>query len=207
MEKLINTIGKEAPNIIWSGGASKIGGYLQYYNNFAKDIPFSGKPKIICIFDNDEEGREQAKKINPSKLTHLEVSIIPLPRHDGKILSLEKINQKQTENWEIEDFLPIELMIKTANEMLRKNQYSTITKKQQNDRIKQAHINKMILDYLEECSAHRNPERESYEFNSQGRKKELCKNFCEKREINEISEVLTDSHVTFLNMLLNFNSH
>ncbi len=35
LETLFGLLNIPMPNIIWSGGASKIGGYLQYYNMFA----------------------------------------------------------------------------------------------------------------------------------------------------------------------------
>lgn len=122
LEKLIVANGQDIPNIIWAGGASKIAGYLQYYNTFAKDLTFDRKPKIICIFDNDEEGRTQLQKIKPKSLNYLDIEIVPLPRHDGKVLKIEDINNKkqQTENWEIEDFIPVALIIETANQLLRK---------------------------------------------------------------------------------------
>ncbi len=58
LEKLFSCLKVPSVNIIFSGGASKIAGYLQYYNMFAKDLDY--KPKIKCLFDNDDEGREQS---------------------------------------------------------------------------------------------------------------------------------------------------
>lgn len=130
LEKLMEAVDIEIPNIICAGGATKIAGYLQYYNDFAKDNPFPEKPKILCIFDNDKEGRESKSKINPKKLTSLKIQSILIPRHDHTILDDNPRNfSGQSQNWAIEDFLSPALIIETANNLLRKDKYKIIGKK------------------------------------------------------------------------------
>lgn len=203
LEKLIEATGKDIPNIIWAGGASKIAGYLQYYNNFAKDLTFLEKPKIICIFDNDDEGRTQLKKIKP-QYAYLNIEIISLPRHDGKVVSLKDItdNKKQFEDWEIEDFIPVDLIIDAANQMLRKDNYRAISKGQRNNRDAAAHKSKYLLKYLSECTTHNNSEKESYDFDTQARKRELCKTFCSITSSERIIESLSQEQKDFLNKLI-----
>lgn len=204
LEKLIVANGQDIPNIIWAGGASKIAGYLQYYNTFAKDLTFDRKPKIICIFDNDEEGRTQLQKIKPKSLNYLDIEIVPLPRHDGKVLKIEDINNKkqQTENWEIEDFIPVALIIETANQLLRKERYKIISKNQLTNRGALAHESKCILQYLSDCTDSNNPEKKKYNFDTQGKKRELCQNFCSMFSPEDIIKYLSKEQKEFLSKLI-----
>lgn len=195
LETLFRLIGIITPNIIWSGGASKIGGYLQYYENFAKDLPY--KPEIICIFDNDYEGREQSKKIDPKKLKHIKATVIELIRFDGN-----KPNPNSGEDWEIEDFLPYKGFFDAINAMLSKEKYKKITIKQIQDRVKPAHISKQILKYSEECSQHNNPDKPSLAIDNEGRKKQICKLYCDMAISGELKINLNANQIEFLKSLV-----
>ena len=120
LETLFQMLNLSVPNIVWTGGASKFIGYLQYYNVSAQELTY--KPKFICIFDNDP-GREQSNKLKNKKYDYLDVSIEPLPRHNS-LTSTKKGN-----NWEIEDFLPQEYLIQIINTILKKNKYKIIINK------------------------------------------------------------------------------
>lgn len=193
LEVLFACINLPSPNIIWSGGAAKIGGYLQYYNIFAKDLGY--KPKFICIFDNDNEGRDQAKKIK--SYNHIDVDLAPLLRHDGK--SPEKT---QGEDWEIEDFLPPAQIIEVINFVIKKEGYAKLSKKQINDRSQPAHIKKQILKYAEECCNHNNPDKPPLTLDDQGRKKQICQKFCDQSIVDIKLLILSNKQKDFLKRLL-----
>lgn len=199
LEYIFMSLGKNIPNIIWSGGASKIGGYLQYYNSFAEDNLFESKPLIICIFDNDNEGSEQSKKVRKSikSYTNIDIEILDLPRFDGLIHNETNKNQ----NWEIEDFLPPSIIFEFANKLLAKDKLKRIQKNKQEDRDKIAHINKNILEYLSECAQHSNPNT-TYEFNNQGKKRQLCQEICNLSNLEKIHGSLTKVHIEFIDKLL-----
>ncbi len=190
LETLFRLVGLNSPNIIWSGGASKIGGYLQYYENFAKDLPY--KPEIICIFDNDYEGREQSKKIDPKKLKHIHATIVDLIRFDGK-----KPDPKLHEDWEIEDFVPHEGFFDAINTLLSKEKYKRIGSKQIQDRVKPAHLTKQILKYAEECTQHNNSNKTSLEIDNEGRKKQICMLYCEMVMSGKLTVNLNSYQVDF----------
>lgn len=195
LESLFQILDLSIPNIVWSGGASKIGGYLQYYDHFANELPY--KPRFVCVFDNDEEGREQSKKIKPNSYKYIEASIIPLPRYDGKIPT--EINISTSDYWEIEDFLPPTLVISVLNMILKKDGYKGIKQKQMDDREKPAHVGKQILKYAEECSNQNNPDKTPFLLdNNNGRKKQLCQKICESPLD---SSILSEKQIDFIKRL------
>lgn len=199
LETLFASIKKPIPNIIWSGGASKIGGYLQYYNIFSNELQY--KPIFVCIFDNDEEGREQSKKVKPKSYNNIEVKIVPLPRYDGKI------NSDTNQDWEIEDFLSPEEMLKIINLILKKDGYKVITKKQISERGKPAHLGKQILRYSEECCTQNNPDKAPFELDNEGRKKQICQKFCEQYSVKQLPLNLTTHQTEFLKNLESYAPH
>ncbi len=201
LETLMTKANISIPNIIWSGGATKIGGYLQYYNIFAKELSF--KPKFICVFDNDKEGKEQSSKINPSKLQYISASIEPLPRFDGKINDGTMKNNND-ESWEIEDFVPPKLIVDAINSILKKSSYSIITKDQLSNRSKSANIKKQILLYAEECIGHRNPDKEPFVLDgNSGRKKQVCIKACELLNDKPEDYELDAKQIKFLKKIVN----
>lgn len=191
LEVLFQVFDFPISNIVWSGGASKIGGYLQYYNNFAEDLTY--KPKFICIFDNDEEGRTQRSKINVRSYKHMDVSIIDLPRHDGVLPGGAK-----KADWEIEDFLPCGIVFAAINKILRKSGYKAITQKQENDKVLSAHIEKQILKYAEECSSHNNPDKTAIILDDDGRKKQICQIICSELMGVEVKKNFVLKQINFL---------
>ena len=168
IEALFALIGEPAPSIIWSGGASKIGGYLQYYNMFSKELGY--KPKFVCIFDNDDEGRDQAKRVRPKSYKHIVVEKLDLPRYDGVLSS-----ELRGVDWEIEDFLPPVVLMRAVNLILRSEGYRKLTKVQLENRTKPANMNAQILSYFGECCKSNNPEKTPIPLDNEGRKKQICK--------------------------------
>lgn len=186
---LMSVLNLPTPNIVWSGGASKIAGYLQYYDNFAEDLSY--KPEFICLFDNDPEGRDQAKKVKAYK--HLKVTKVDLPRYDGALPV-----GNADENWEIEDFLPPYLIISAVNSILKKTKYKGITAAQIKQRSKAAHKGKQILKFCEECLAQNNPDLPSLVIDDQGRKLQICQKFCDQSENSDLANLLSEDQKNFL---------
>lgn len=196
ISSFIGALGLPVPNIVFSGGASKIGGYLQYYNIVAQDLNY--KPKFICIFDNDEEGRDQSRRVKPSSYSYIEVQILDLPRYDGVVYT-----DKNKGDWEIEDFLPPDTILVNINKILKKNHYKIITKLQIKNRKELAHINKQILNYAEECINQNNADKEPFKINNMGRKKELCINLCENLDFSKIKKELNEKQKKFIKKIAN----
>lgn len=194
LETIFLSLKKPVPNIIWSGGASKIGGYLQYYNIFSKELHY--KPKFVCIFDNDDEGRDQAKRVKPKSCANIDVVIVELPRYDGKVCE-----DAVGEDWEVEDFLPPEQVLPIINMVIRKEGYKLITKKQITDRSKPAHQGKQLLKYAEECCNQNNSDKTPFELDNEGRKKQICQKFCEQYNVKQLPLDLTSHQVDFLKKL------
>ncbi|KTC98721.1 ATP-dependent nuclease [Legionella erythra] len=194
LETLFSYFNLPIPNIVWSGGASKIAGYLQYYDHFARDLNY--KPNFICIFDNDNEGREQKNKLKPNSYKNLCVNIESLPRHDGVIAS------NLDADWEIEDFLPYQMMIIVINQILKKDKYKIIKKDQISDRNKPAHYKKQILRYAEECTSLNNPDSAPFLIDNPGRKKQICQIFCDQANGLFDQNFLASAHERFLKKLV-----
>lgn len=197
LELLLKAKGLSIPHIIWSGGASKIGGYLQYYNSFAEDPIFEGKPKIMCVFDHDKEGVEQYNKVSATRdYKYIDVEKFYIPRYSGDF--------HDRDEWEVEDFIPHDLIIEAANSILKKNKYISISKKQIENRYSMANKNKTILDYLSECASQNNPSKLPVNFNQEGRKRELCKTFCELFEnaLDRVNDSLKPVNESFIESIL-----
>jgi predicted ATP-dependent endonuclease of OLD family len=192
LELLFQALELPIPNILWSGGASKIAGYLQFYNTYAKEINF--KPEFLCIFDNDEEGRKQEAKIK-GQYPNISVASIILPRYDGK-----KFDETKAD-WEIEDFIPASLIFLSINLILKKEGYKVIKNNQINAKSVLANQNKQVLKYAEECCAQNNPSKEPIILDNEGRKKLLCQKFCNNVTPVEIATQLTESQKEFLSRI------
>ena len=194
LETLFSQEGIASPNIVWSGGASKIAGYLQFYNSFAKDLNY--KPRFFCIFDNDDEGREQSSKIKPKSYSHIDVKIIPLPRHDGQLKT-----PFSTGDWEIEDFVSPEKMLESINFVIKNEGYKIINQRQIKDRSKPAHIGKQILKYAEECCNQNNSDKEPLKIDNEGRKKQICLRYCNSNSKSPVAN-LSPSQSAFIKSII-----
>lgn len=121
-----NFFGLNIPNIIHSGGASKIDKYLEFYNNFYKNREF--KPKIRVIFDNDDEGRKEYNRIQGKihSLKNIKVSIEFIPNCSGELPVIEEVKaSKVKSNYEIEDFVYPEIIHLLSTELMKKINLST----------------------------------------------------------------------------------
>jgi len=169
LERCFQFLKLPTPNLIAAGGATNFKGYLQFFNSFADELSY--KPKIICVFDEDIEGRSAKESIAHKKYANLDIGIIDLPRFnssaDAKI------------QWTIEDFVPQEFLLDSISKVLKKSGRRIIQKRQKEDRENHANINLDILSYAESCSRINNPEMTQIALKNDGRKREICRTFCE----------------------------
>lgn len=126
LTEFANFFGISAPNIISSGGASKIDKYLEFYNNFYHDRDF--KPKIRVVFDNDDEGRKEFNRINGkiNSFKNLKINAEFIPTCFGQVPKLEDVKtSKVKSNYEIEDFIYPELLYYLSVELMKKIKLKT----------------------------------------------------------------------------------
>lgn len=194
LEKMLGCINLPLPNIVFSGGASKIGGHLQFFNLFAKELHF--KPSFKCVFDNDDEGREQSVKVKPASCPNLTLSVVPLIRHDNAVPG------SAAGDWEIEDFIPPTLFLDCVNQILAAEGYIKITKAQISNKTQNAHIGKQILKYAEECCSQNNPSKDPLQLDNIGRKMQICQKFCGSVDNATLAGLLQNYHRQFLESLV-----
>lgn len=195
LEKLLMCLNLPIPNIVFSGGASKIGGNLQFFNLFAKDLAF--KPEFRCVFDNDQEGRDQKSKVKPGSCPNIIINMIRLPRYDGV-----DDPSANSGDWEIEDLIPPDIFIDCVNKIIKSEGYSPITQAQKTNRSLPGHIGKQILKYIEECCTQNNSAKTPLLLDNEGRKKQICLKFCADIDTVELASKLTRHHSDFLQKLL-----
>ena len=142
-KKYISELGKffglNIPNIIHSGGASKIDKYLEFYNNFYKDRDF--KPKLRVIFDNDEEGRKEYNRVQGKihSIKNISVTIEFIPNCFGELPVMEDVKaSKVKSNYEIEDFIYPELISFLSIELMKKIKLSTFKFSKREQKVKAA---------------------------------------------------------------------
>lgn len=183
-----------APNIIWSGSASKISGSVQFYNNLAIDLDF--KPQIKIILDNDEAGRVEYKNLENSikknRFSNLSIELLVYPKEDGTVWDKKSKNF----DWEVEDFLPNELMFDSVNKILKNAKYSIIKKKLRDSKSKAANLNTQIFIYAENAAKLENPDKAPFQLSGEGQKKSICLEVV-KLLSNKVYD-LTEAQVTFL---------
>ena len=194
LEALIEHNEMIAPNIIWSGSASKISGSVQFYNNLAIDLDF--KPQIKIILDNDEAGRIEYKNlensVNKNRFSNLSIELLVYPKEDGTVWDKKSKNF----DWEVEDFLPNELMFDSVNKILKNAKYSIIKKKLRDNKSKAANLNTQIFMYAENAAKLENPDKAPFQLSGEGQKKSICLEVV-KLLSNKVYE-LTEAQVTFL---------
>lgn len=193
LEKLLESASLPVPNIVFAGGASKIAGNLQFYNLFARELNF--KPEFRCLFDNDTEGREQKQKVKPSSCTNITIKVLPLIRFDG-------VSDPSKGDWEIEDFIPYDLMLDCINKILRSEGYKIINSKQIRNRVSNAHLAKQILKYAEECCSQNNPGKPPLNLDNEGRKKQICQKFYNNTDKSLLYSKLSVHHISLLSQLV-----
>lgn len=127
--ELCNYFGIELSKIISSHGVTKFEKYLEFYDSFyvGRDI----RPTILVIFDNDDAGREEYRKIykrvSADHFKHIKVKLDFIPTREGeKPVLNDVLENKLKSNYEIEDFIYPEILLDNANEILKKRNLSTV---------------------------------------------------------------------------------
>ena len=163
-KKYISEIGRffglHIPNIIHSGGASKIDKYLEFYNNFYKDREF--KPKIRVIFDNDDEGRKEFNRVRSkiNTLKNIKVTVEFIPNSFGQLPDLDEVKaSKIKSNYEIEDFVYPEILHFLSTELIKKIKLTTFKFNKLEAKVKAAAFKeKGILYNIDLLKNENNPE-------------------------------------------------
>lgn len=120
------------PKMISSSGATKIEKYLEFYNSFYNGRDF--KPSILIILDNDKAGRDEykkiVKKIAQNNFTNLKLKVEFIPNCYGEIPDLNDVmNDRVNTNYEIEDFIYPEMLLKCSNGILKRMSFATVSLK------------------------------------------------------------------------------
>lgn len=170
LSSLADKLNISYPNIISAGSASKIAGQLQFFNTLAEDLEFS--PKVRIVLDNDDEGRKAEnsirRNIEKGFYSSLDVQMLFYPRSDGS-------NKKgNNQNWEVEDFMPIEIVFEGINRILKRAKYKIIAKQFRDKKTQPSNIDKPILEYAENASNIINSDKRPFPLQGDGQKMSLC---------------------------------
>lgn len=175
LEAMMSSLNISVPNFIYSSGASKMNGYIQFYDMLGLESGY--KAKIKCVFDDDDAGNKSKNDIDSiikkNKFKNIEVDTYSIVRHDGYENTKAKI--------EIEDFLHPELFFDALNKVLRKFKYKVITVADRKKRSQAAYINESILDFSSSIIKNNNPDKKPIELaENDGYKKLICQYFLEE---------------------------
>lgn len=197
LKVLVNRLQIISPNIIDAGSSTTIGSLLNFYNNFAKDLTY--KPKIHCLFDYDESGRESARKVK--KYDKLVVDVLTYPDKDGNTFNID-VSPKKSYDIEIEDFVPDESIFYACNEVMKKRGYKKLSDSQIKNKNKTANKNDQILKYLTNICASNNPEKQKIDFEDRSIKYEICRYACKYLENEENEIIFPEYKINFLKSLI-----
>ena len=141
------------PNIISTNGVTNFEKYIEFYNSFYTSKP--NKPKLLVLYDNDEAGREVfkqiTKRVDKGHFSQIEIISQFIPNFLGEtpVIS-DVINNRVSQNFEIEDFVYPEIITYLVNEILNAGGYNTLNVKHVVTKIKSNSFkNKGILYVLE----------------------------------------------------------
>ena len=98
----------------------------------------------------------------------LVVEIHFYPRSDG----LEKVGNSK--NWEVEDFLPIDVVFEGINRILKRAKYRIISKQYRDKKTQPSNIDKPILSYAENACSMINADKNHFPLQGSGQKMSLC---------------------------------
>ena len=136
LEEFGNYFGLEIPNIIPLYGVSNIEKYLNFYNAYYRNNVSNYMPKVKILFDNDNAGREQYRKIekkyNKEAYKYIEVELVLIKNFLGN----SKVGMKNNnDNHEIEDMIYPEVICYLVNKMLDKRKFNSVSVKEINKKI------------------------------------------------------------------------
>lgn len=178
LETLIKLYALNPVRIVSAGGADNMIPLLELWNDIAKEMP--SKPKVLCLLDHDEKGKNIYKKINKSNNSYKKLSISTkyIARFDGD----------QTEKFEytIEDLMPPNIIIEELDDWLNKEKrYKKVTLIKGKQRTKTVYNESSILKFYDEKSKDVNEDLLPLSIHENlGIKNQLCKNIIKKIKNN-----------------------
>lgn len=166
--KLLEINGLDQPKILTADGADKVPGYLVFVNMFCQEQKI--KPKIRTILDHDAKGKQVSSSLKSKNYSF-----------DHKLEFIERFDGKSNATWEydVEDLIYPEILIKSVNKILQKRNYSilkvkeTVTKKNQPSYQKDS-----ILSFITAQVKEVNQDKEELDFESPSLKIFLCTTTC-----------------------------
>lgn len=164
LSTLLSRFGYQTPNILFSGGADKIRGYLQFLKEFCEDLKV--KPDFLCLLDHDDKGKEVKTSLENKNYNKFNLKLSFIPRFDG--------SKHIDFDYEIEDFIYPEIIHQAANEFLKKQRYNKIPKRAFEDRFKSAYDKTCILEFFDEVCKNQNPDKPHLVMASEGVKRVIC---------------------------------
>lgn len=195
---LLNLYNLPVPNVLVAGGVPKFAGYLQFINDYCSELNF--KPKVVAIYDKDSAGRQEYNSLNSDskkrKMNNITLENKYVIRFDGT----------QLDDIEMEDLLPVNVIIDSANKILKKHKFSII---KQNDRIKRTlpvYNRKPVLEFLNEMVRTNNLDKHELSFDTLEMKLALSQNICKQIQSDEktITEFKTNTKIKdFIKEIIN----
>lgn len=182
IEETSNFFGIRLPNIIATNGVTKYIKYLEFYDSFYKDKTV--KPIVRLIFDNDDAGRGEYKKIfkniEKNKYPNLEVYCEFIPNYLGEVpVHKDVMSASIGSNYEVEDFIYPEILVELANNLLSKRNFNKVPWKDIQKRLRaNSHKNNGILYNFDSVKNDKNPDNgHLFNFNSEQAKKGLASSY------------------------------
>lgn len=165
---LLKINGFDEPKILVADGADKFPGYLVFVNLFCEEQSIT--PKVLSILDFDQKGKAILGSLKSKKYSF-----------NHKIEHVSRFDSKSQNTWEyeVEDLIYPEILIRAVNKILHKKGYTqlkvqaTITKKKQPSFQKDA-----ILPFITAQVKDANLSKEELNFEELGLKKYLCTTAC-----------------------------
>ncbi|MFZ1496675.1 MAG: AAA family ATPase, partial [Saprospiraceae bacterium] len=174
---LLNLYNFPIPNILVAGGVPKFAGYLQFINDYCSELNF--KPEVVAIYDKDSAGRQEYNSLNSDskkrKMSNIKLDNEYVIRFDGT----------QFDDIEMEDLLPVNVIIDSANKILKKHKFSII---KQNDRAKRTlpvYNRRPVLNFLNEMVRANNQDKHELSFDTLEMKLALSQNICKQIQSDE----------------------
>lgn len=170
IETLMDKFGFEKPHILVAGGATKIKGYLQYLADFCKESKF--KPKILCLLDHDEAGKNEFQSLNTKKYSYFDFEV----RYIANCCSITQ----NSALYEGEDLIYPDIIRKATNSFLKSRGYNAIKNTDFKKRQDPAYVNGCILSFLTQIVKNLNSDKAPLDFedNNSGAKKTICEKAC-----------------------------
>ena len=194
LEMYIEYYKLNTPNIFSADGASKQAAKVNYLDAFSKDLPFS--PIVCCIFDDDCEG---IKAFNALHETYKNLTV----KKFFISQRCDKQKEKSCTNYEIEDFLPPQLVFDGVNELLKNLKYKKISENDFSKREKQAYKKKNILPFIEEIIRSKNSDKDEISLSNPGYKKRLCEKCFSLFQDEPEKYLLPPLNLSFLKKIVN----